>query len=634
MNVFLISLLLKNIRLSPLWIAAKTELAGHRSNKKLRDMTRKMLVGFTLSIVLALGGFAQAPQLMNYQAIVRDGSGHPLAANDTVTVKFQIHDVTPSGSVVFVETTRAITNQFGLITLEIGSGNNLALVNWGSGPKYLQVEIDPAGGSNFSDMGTTQLLSVPYALYAGNSSLGPTGATGIPGSQGPIGVTGATGPTGQGTTGNNGATGATGATGSNGTNGATGVTGQPGTNGNNGATGATGSNGATGNDGNTGATGATGASGSDGNNGATGATGATGAPGSNGNNGATGAPGSNGSNGVTGATGVTGSSGNDGVDGVTGATGATGASGSNGNNGATGVTGASGNDGNNGVTGATGLTGSTGPSGATGNDGATGGTGATGATGFIGNGSQSGNTPYWNGSAWVLNSSNIYNNGGNVGIGTAIPASAFDVNGSINASSGFTVAGAAASGNFLRGNGANFVSSPLLAGDIPSGSGYYIQNTTSVQSSSNFNISGNGTVGGNMNVAGNDTVLGNMQISGLLALKPVSLGVLGGSSASPVNLTGTLCSYMGLLPTSSANQYYQLPNPASYPGAIVFIRNNSITINAYIMPPVAGNIFGANTNTIYNSATCYTLNPAAGVGNYRTVLAVSDGVNWTLMAFN
>lgn len=284
-----------------------------------------------------------------------------------------------------------------------------------------------------------------------------------------------------------------------------------------------------------------------------------------------------------------------------------------------------------GPSGVDGAQGSTGAMGATGLQGAT---GNVGATGFISSGSQAGNTPYWNGSQWILNSSNIYNDGANIGIGTTLPGSALDVNGNINAASGFTVAGVAAAGNFLRGNGSNFVSSAILSTDIPAGSAHYIQNGTTVQSSSNFNISGNGTVGGNLNVTGNDTTEGNLQVNGLLSLKPVSIGLVGGTSAVPLSLTGTLASYLGLLPTSAANQYYQLPNPASYPGAIVFIRNNSTSVDAYIMPPVTGNIFGANTNTIYNSATGYTLTPATGAGNYRTVLAVSDGANWTLMAFN
>lgn len=90
-----------------------------------------------------------------------------------------------------------------------------------------------------------------------------------------------------------------------------------------------------------------------------------------------------------------------------------------------------------GPSGVDGAQGSTGAMGATGLQGAT---GNVGATGFISSGSQAGNTPYWNGSQWILNSSNIYNDGANIGIGTTLPGSALDVNGNINAASGFTVA--------------------------------------------------------------------------------------------------------------------------------------------------------------------------------------------------
>ena len=156
-------------------------------------MKRRLLSLLAVMITLVNVTMAQAPQKMNYQAIVRDALGNSLPGGTNVTVRFQIHDVTPSGTVVFQETNTAVTNQFGLITQIIGGTGNLAAVNWGSGGKYLQVEIDPAGGSNFTDMGTSQLISVPYALFAANSGGGATGPTGAAGPQGPAGATGAQG---------------------------------------------------------------------------------------------------------------------------------------------------------------------------------------------------------------------------------------------------------------------------------------------------------------------------------------------------------------------------------------------------------------------------------------------------------
>jgi len=187
---------------------------------------------------------AQAPQKMNYQAIVRDALGNPLPGGTNVTVRFQIHDLTPAGTVVFQETNTAVTNQFGLITQIIGGTGNLAAVSWGSGAKYLQVEIDVNGGSNFTDMGTSQLISVPYALFAANSGGGSTGATGAVGPQGPQGLPGATGP--QGPAGSAGPQGVPGATGADGATGATGADGATGATGTAGATGGTGAGRATG----------------------------------------------------------------------------------------------------------------------------------------------------------------------------------------------------------------------------------------------------------------------------------------------------------------------------------------------------------------------------------------------------
>ncbi len=178
----------------------------------------------------------------------------------------------------------------------------------------------------------------------------------------------------------------------------------------------------------TGATGATGMNGVDGLNGLDGATGATGAQGIAGNDGITGA---------TGATGVTGNTGSNGVDGATGSTGPQGPQGPQGLVGATGPQGAQGITGATGATGAQGIvgvTGNTGADGATGATGPQGIVGVTGATGLISNGTLAGNTTYWNGSQWVLNSSNIYNNGGNIGIGTTTPARKLEINNALKLS--------------------------------------------------------------------------------------------------------------------------------------------------------------------------------------------------------
>src|ERR1700722_17736777 len=98
---------------------------------------RKLI--FTTTILFFINLLmAQAPQQMNYQAIVRDASGQPLPGGQNVGVRFQIHDATTNGAVVYQETATVQTNQFGLVTYAIGTAGNLTTVNWGRGSKYLQ----------------------------------------------------------------------------------------------------------------------------------------------------------------------------------------------------------------------------------------------------------------------------------------------------------------------------------------------------------------------------------------------------------------------------------------------------------------------------------------------------------------
>lgn len=79
-------------------------------------MNKKLLLFLCLVLSVFVQVYAQAPQQINYQAVVRNSSGQPLPAGSNVTVRFRIHDGTPTGPVVFQETNTAVTNQFGLIT--------------------------------------------------------------------------------------------------------------------------------------------------------------------------------------------------------------------------------------------------------------------------------------------------------------------------------------------------------------------------------------------------------------------------------------------------------------------------------------------------------------------------------------
>ncbi len=295
--------------------------------KKLQHSLLKTALAFVLAIATGFV-FAQAPTQMNYQAVVRNAAGNPLANNTPVSLKFTIHDLTATGTSVYTETIATTTNQFGLVNVQIGSNNNLGTVSWGSGAKYLQVEVDINNSGTYTDMGVSQLISVPYALYAANSNVGPQGPTGPAGAVGATGagVTGATGPTGptgnNGTNGNDGAPGVTGPTGATGAGGgATGATGPTGPQGDVGATGAQGLQGPTGAQGTAGLQGPTGPEGPQGATGV-GTQGPTGPQGLQGSQGAQGAQGIQGPQGPQGAQGSQGNTGPTGPQGPTGAAGA------------------------------------------------------------------------------------------------------------------------------------------------------------------------------------------------------------------------------------------------------------------------------------------------------------------------
>jgi len=188
---------------------------------------KKILLITLVLISIGIGAFAQVPQLFKYQAVARDNAGNELA-NTALIVRVSIHDGTATGTVVYSESHNATTNQFGLFSINIGSGTVISgtfgSIDWSTGNKYLQQEIN--FGSGFQSMGTSELLSVPYALYSVNGVPGPQGAQGPQGPQGADGSTGATGVTGA--TGPQGPAGPAGATGSQGPQGAQGAQGPQG----------------------------------------------------------------------------------------------------------------------------------------------------------------------------------------------------------------------------------------------------------------------------------------------------------------------------------------------------------------------------------------------------------------------
>ncbi len=134
-------------------------------------MRFSLLLIFTLFSVLLN---AQAPALIPYQAVARDAAGQALN-NAPINARFTIHDGAATGAVVWQELQTVTTTALGLFTAQLGSSVPLTGVSWANGTKFMQVEIDL--GQGFVDIGTQQLLSVPYALYGNTAGNGIAGAS-------------------------------------------------------------------------------------------------------------------------------------------------------------------------------------------------------------------------------------------------------------------------------------------------------------------------------------------------------------------------------------------------------------------------------------------------------------------------
>ncbi len=146
---------------------------------------KKILLTITAFLVTLLA-VAQSPNLLNYQGVARNTVGNVLPSQP-IGLRLSILSGSPTGPAVYTETRNVTTNAFGLFNVQVGSPGaitttgTIAGVNWtafgvGSGTKYLQVEIDPIGGTNYFNVGSTQLVSVPYSLYAAAAApVGPAG---------------------------------------------------------------------------------------------------------------------------------------------------------------------------------------------------------------------------------------------------------------------------------------------------------------------------------------------------------------------------------------------------------------------------------------------------------------------------
>lgn len=122
---------------------------------------------------LAAISYSQAPQGIPYQAVARNSSG-AILASIAIRVRFTIHDSIATGAIVYQETFNPTTTTHGLFSLNVGQGTavsgTFSTINWGINAKFMQVEMDPAGGTSYIDMGTQQMMSVPFALNSNSSN--------------------------------------------------------------------------------------------------------------------------------------------------------------------------------------------------------------------------------------------------------------------------------------------------------------------------------------------------------------------------------------------------------------------------------------------------------------------------------
>lgn len=164
---------------------------------------KKIIILLVAIATLGLSSFGQSPEGFKYQAVIRDAGSKLI--NEAVGIRMTIQQGSIGETVVYTETFATTTNDYGLVNLEIGTGtttDDFAVIDWSSGPYFIETAVDVTGGTSYAIMGTSQLMSVPYALYAkssGSSIPGPQGPQGLTGAQGPEGKDGAGGVTTAGT---------------------------------------------------------------------------------------------------------------------------------------------------------------------------------------------------------------------------------------------------------------------------------------------------------------------------------------------------------------------------------------------------------------------------------------------------
>ena len=143
-----------------------------------RGLSRIMKRLIYILLLITILAFTQVPQGVGYQGVATDAAGFELI-NQSISIRASVLSGSANGTVEWEETHATSTDTFGLFTLTIGQGTNttngaqanFADISWGTNTHFLKIEMDVNGGTNYSHMGTNQMMSVPYALYAENANI-------------------------------------------------------------------------------------------------------------------------------------------------------------------------------------------------------------------------------------------------------------------------------------------------------------------------------------------------------------------------------------------------------------------------------------------------------------------------------
>jgi len=128
---------------------------------------KKALLSIFIFIATLLSSFGQSPESFKYQAVARNAG--VIITNQTLGFRVKILQGSPSGPSIYTEYFTPTTNAYGLVNLEVGTGatsDDFSAINWGNGSFFIETSIDFSGGFSYVLMGTSQLLSVPYALHS------------------------------------------------------------------------------------------------------------------------------------------------------------------------------------------------------------------------------------------------------------------------------------------------------------------------------------------------------------------------------------------------------------------------------------------------------------------------------------